>query len=154
MYVWIVRCTRASVDPAGPELRLAPRLDGLQKGHKLLRPDRVTSGKTRDVSRVRNHVQPWRPSHVWACGKSIFFSVNPSPFVPAWQLDKSPERSAVQESSARCVLSEGWCGKFWQGHTVHKGLDSNGVESHRETNFFEARAVHKGEFLYFFHLCG
>ena len=42
-----------------------------------------------------------------------------SPFVSSWHLDE-------------------------QGRTVHKGLDSNGVESHRETNFFEARAVHKG----------
>ena len=52
-------------------------------------------GRTRDTSRVQNRVQPWRPSHVWA--QSIFFRVNPMPFVPAWQLDKSPERSAVQE---------------------------------------------------------
>ena len=57
--------------------------------------------------------------------------------MPAWQLDKSPERSAVQLNLRR---------------TVHEGLDSDGVESHRETNFFEACAVHKGKFLYFCHL--
>ena len=31
-------------DLAGPELRLAPRLDGLLEGHKLLCPDRITLG--------------------------------------------------------------------------------------------------------------
>ena len=36
-----------------------------------------------------------------------FLPLNPTPFVPAWQLDKSPERSAVQESSTCYVVSEG-----------------------------------------------
>ena len=39
-----------------------------------------------------------------------------------------------------------------QGCTIHKGLNSNRMESLRETNFFEARAVHKGKFLYFLDL--
>ena len=50
-------------------------------------------------------------------------------------------------------LSEGGFRKFWQGRTVHEGLDSNRMECPRETNFFEARAVHKGKFLYLFDLC-
>ena len=37
--------------------------------------------------------------------------------------------------------------KFWQDRTVHEGLDSNGVESQQETDFFEAHAVHKGLFV-------
>ena len=79
-------------------------LDGLQESHKLLCPDRIASGKTRDISRVRDHAQPGRPSHFWAYSEGIFFRIDPTPFVPAWQLDKSPERSAVQEGPTRCVF--------------------------------------------------
>ena len=39
---------------------------------------------------VRNHVQPWWPSHVWANSKGVFFSIDPSPFVPGRQLDQPP----------------------------------------------------------------
>ena len=52
-------------------------------------------------------MQPWRPSHFWAYSEGIFFRVDPAPFVPAWQLDKSPERSAVQEALLAMYLSEG-----------------------------------------------
>ena len=37
-------CTRAQVDLAGPELRLAPSMDGLWGNHRLLLLDRVTPG--------------------------------------------------------------------------------------------------------------
>ena len=49
-------CTRAQVDLAGPELRLAPSMDGLWGNQRLLLLDRVTSGWTRDIPCVRNHV--------------------------------------------------------------------------------------------------
>ena len=44
MHEWFVLCTRAQVDLAGPELRLAPSLDGLWENHRLLHSDRGTSG--------------------------------------------------------------------------------------------------------------
>ena len=64
---------------------------GHRKATKLQCPDRITSGKTRDTFYVRDHVQPGRLSQFWACGEGIFFRMDPTPFVPAWQLDKSPE---------------------------------------------------------------
>ena len=44
-------------------------------------------------------------------------------------------------------------GPFWQGRTVHKGFDSNGMKRRRQTDFTKAGAVHKSKFLDFFNLC-
>ena len=47
---------------------------------------------------------PEREPVMDCCLVLIFFSMNPSPFVPAWQLDWPLESSAVQESSTRYVF--------------------------------------------------
>ena len=49
----------------------------------LLRQEGDTSGEARDISRIRDHVQPGGPSHSWANGEGVFFRVDSSPFVPA-----------------------------------------------------------------------
>ena len=57
----------------------------------------------------------------------------------------------MQSKKALLVLASS--GKFWQDCSVHEGLNSNGVESRREANFFKAGAVHEGKFLNLFNLC-
>ena len=44
MHEWLAPCTRAQVDLAGLELRLAPMLDGLWENHRLLHLDRGSLG--------------------------------------------------------------------------------------------------------------
>ena len=52
--------------------------------HMLCGQEGITSPKTRDVSYIRDHVEPRRPSHLWTDGKSVFFRINTSPFVSTW----------------------------------------------------------------------
>ena len=101
---------------------------------------------------VRDHVQPRWPSHSRTNGQSILFCIDSSPFMPSWHLDKPPKDSAILEGPTSYVPQRGWNGKLHESCTVHEGFDSDCMECHRQEDFSETSAVHKGEFRNFLNL--
>ena len=97
-------------------------------------------------------MQPGWPSHIRTNGKSIFFGINSSPFASSRHLGEPLKGSAIQESPTSNKFWRGRDGQLNKGCTVHKGFNSNCMESRRKENFSEASAVYKGEFRNFFNV--